>query len=489
MYQTRYCQRMGTYKAIIVGTGFAGLLMGYRLKQAGIDDFIILEKAESVGGTWRENTYPGAECDVPSALYSYSFAPNPTWKFKWAKQPQILEYIQDFVTEQGLLEHIRFGVEVRGAVWDESKTCWHIQSTAGDTWDAQFFIPAIGQLHIPNTPDFAGRESFDGASFHTAQWDHSVDYSGKDMAIIGNAASAIQVIPEVAKDVAKLTIYQRSPNWIIPKKDRPYSRFEHWLLRKFPRFASAYRFNLWCQGEYMIWPTIKGNRFTRGLLKTWSKLGMRKHIKDAELRQRLTPDYPMGAKRILLSDKIFPALARENVELVFDTIQTFTPEGIQAGETRRSHDLVVFATGFETNPFLKMIDVRGQGKQSLRQHWKDGAYAYLGVATAGFPNMLMMYGPNTNTGHTSIIYKLEGQANYILQVIQEAGEDAIVVDTQAEVTYNEEVQRRLGELAFSKIEKSWYKDGERVTNNWMGSSREFRKRLRTPHLGHYHRLS
>ena len=480
---------MGIQKAIIVGTGFAGLLMGYRLKMAGIEDFVILEKADGVGGTWRENTYPGAECDVPSALYSYSFAPNPTWKFKWAKQPQILEYIQDFARDQGLMNHIRFGLAVRSAKWDEERKLWSVETEQGEAFEAQFFIPAIGQLHIPNTPDFANRDAFEGDSFHTAEWDHSVDYAGKDMAIIGNAASAIQVIPEVAQKVRKLTIYQRSPNWIVPKKDRPYLRFEHGLLKRFPRLSSAYRFGLWCQGEFLLWPTIKGNRFTRGLMKLWSKSGLHKHIKDKGLRARLTPDYPMGAKRILFSDKIFPALAQDNVDLVFDPIQTFTPDGIQAGETARAHDIVVFATGFETNPFLKMIDVRGVSGVSLREHWKDGAYAYLGVATAGFPNMFMMYGPNTNTGHTSIVYKLEGQAEYILQMIQEAGADAVAVEPEVEATYNEEVQRRLGELAFSKIEKSWYKDGERVTNNWMGSSREFRKRLRVPDLSHYQKLS
>ena len=474
-------------RTLIIGTGFGGLLMGYRLKDAGDDDFVILEKANDVGGTWRENTYPGAECDIPSALYSYSFAPNPTWTFKWAKQPQILKYLQDFATEQGLRDHIRFGREVRACTWTDGR--WTVETASGETYHAQFVVSAIGQLHIPNEPGFEGRERFRGASFHTARWNHDIDHKGRDMAIIGNAASAIQVIPAVAPEVRKLTVYQRSPNWIIPKGDRPYTRLEHWLGERLPWLSRLYRASLWSQGEYMIWPTIKGNRFTRALLTLWNRVGMRKHIKDPELRRRLTPDYPMGAKRILLSDLIFPALARDNVEVVFDPIETFTETGIRAGGVERSHDIIVLATGFQTNPFLKMIDVRGEGGRSIREHWKDGAHAYLGVNTAGFPNFFMLYGPNTNTGHTSIVYKLEAQADYILQLMEAAGEGALAVAPDVEDAFNEEVQGRLRDLAFSKVEASWYKDGDRVTNNWMGSSREFRKRLAKPDLSHFERVA
>ena len=472
---------------LIIGTGFGGLLMGYRLKEAGRDDFVILEKADDVGGTWRENTYPGAECDVPSALYSYSFAPNPTWEFKWAKQPQILKYLQDFATGQGLREHIRFGQEVRSCVWDGRR--WQVETADGEVYSARFVVSAIGQLHIPNAPDFPGKADYRGASFHTAQWDHSVDHRDKDMAIIGNAASAIQVIPAVAPEVRKLTVYQRSANWIIPKGDRPYSKLEHWLGERIPWLSKLYRGALWSQGEYLLWPTISGNPVTRAALKLRNRLAMRKHIKDKGMREKLTPDYPLGAKRILFSDYLYETYARENVEVVFEPIETFTENGIRAGGVERHHDLVVLATGFETNPFLKMIDVRGEGGLSIREHWKDGAHAYLGVTTAGFPNFFMLYGPNTNTGHTSIVYKLEGQADYILQLMEAAGEGALAVEPEVETAFNEEVQRRLADLAFSKVEASWYKDGDRVTNNWMGSSREFRRRLAKPDLSHFRKVA
>ena len=475
------------HRAIVIGTGFAGLLVGYCLRKAGITDFVILEKADSVGGTWRENTYPGAECDVPSALYSYSFAPNPTWDFKWAKQPQILSYLENFATEQGLRSHIHFGAEVRSCIWEDEG--WTVTLADGETLRAQHVVSAIGQLHYPNIPDFPDLDTFGGDNFHTAEWDHDIDHRGRDVAIIGNAATAVQVVPAIAPEVRRLTVYQRSPNWIVNKPDRAYSRFEHWLGARIPGLSRLYRFSLWCQGEYLLWPTIRGNPLTRAVLKAQNWWLLRKSIKDPELRARLRPDYPMGAKRILFSRDYYPALARDNVDLVLDPIDTFTPGGIRAGGVERNHDLVVFATGFQTNPFLQHVDVRGQGGRSIREHWSDGAHAYLGVSTAGFPNFHIMYGPNTNTGHTSIVYKLEGQAEYIIQLIEAAGDGALAVEPEVEDSYNEEVQRRLSEIAFSKVEASWYKDGDRVTNNWMASSREFRRRLRSLDLSKFRKVA
>jgi len=460
--------------------------MGRTLRHAGITDFTILEKSTSVGGTWRENTYPGAECDVPSALYSYSFAPNPTWAFKFSRQRQILQYLNDFADTQGLRPHIQHDQTVHALHWNEDTKLWRVE-THSDTFRARHVVSAIGQLHIPNIPEFPGMDDCEGASFHTAEWDHCIDYRGLNVAVIGNAATAVQVIPAIAPDVAQLTVYQRSPNWIIDKSDRPYTRLEQALLRRLPKLSSLYRASIWAQGEFLLWPTIRGNRFTRALLTAQNRWLLRKSFKDKATRARMTPDYPMGAKRILLSRDIYPALARSNVETVFDPIETFTTKGIQAGR-ERTHDVVVFATGFQTNPFLKMIDVRGRGGRSIREQWSEGAHAYLGVSTAGFPNFHMLYGPNTNTGHTSIVYKLEGQADYILQLMQAAGDGALTVSASDEDIYNTEVQARLRDLAFSKIEASWYKDGDRVTNNWMGSSREFRRRLRTPDLSKFERV-
>ena len=472
------------FDTIIIGTGFAGLGLAARMRERGHDDLVLLEKADAIGGTWRENTYPGAECDVPSALYSYSFEPNPTWDFKWAKQKQILQYINDFADKRDLRRHIRTGVEVVGAQWLDGE--WLVSLRSGAQMRCRYLVSAIGQLHHPRVPGFEGLEEYQGPHFHTARWDHSVPLEGRDIACIGNAASAIQLIPEVAKVARKLTVYHRSPNWIIDKGDRPYSAFEKWLGRVFPPLAKIYRASLWSQGEYGLWPAIQGKRLQGWVLRKQHEKKLKEAFPDdPDMRARLTPDYPIGARRILLSDQYIAALARPNVEVVFNPIERFTESGIVAGGVERAHDAVAMATGFITNPFLKEISVTGEGGLSLRERWADGAEAYLGVMTAGFPNLFMLYGPNTNTGHTSIIYKLEQQFEMILKLMEEAKGGIIAVKPEAEAEYNAEVQRRLRETAWDKVEASWYKDGEKVTNNWPGSSREFKRRLTNPVFDHF----
>ncbi len=473
-----------SYKTVIVGTGFGGLCLAAKLRERGDEDFIILEKAQDVGGTWRENTYPGAECDIPSALYSYSFALNPGWDFKWAKQPQILKYLQDFAKDRDLLRHIKFGESVTGADYNGGR--WRVKTASGGIYDGQFFVSAIGQLHNPSIPDFKGRGNFKGPNFHSAEWDHSVDMAGKNVAVIGNAASAVQLIPEIAKIAGHLTVYQRSPNWMINKGDRPYSEREKNSAKRFPLMAKFYRAYLWALGEYGIWPVIKGAPIRRKLARWASLKEMKKHIKDSAMQVKLTPTFPIGAKRILFSDKYYPALARENVALETSGVSEIQTGGIitDAGESRQ-HDIIVFATGFYSNPFLKEIDVKGEGGQSLSGHWKDGAFAYLGVTTSGFPNMFMLYGPNTNTGHSSIIYKLEAQVQHILKLMAKTGEGVVDVNTEPEAAYNKEAQEKLSKLAWAKIDASWYKDGDRITNNWHGSSREFKRRLGNPIYAHF----
>ena len=472
------------YETIIIGTGFAGLGLGAKLKEDGRDNFVLLEKADAIGGTWRENTYPGAECDVPSALYSYSFAPNPTWDFKWAKQKQILEYINDFADNFGLRSHIRHGAKVEQAEWLGDQ--WLVTLQGGDQLRARFLVSGIGQLHHPKVPEFEGLDDYQGAVFHTARWDHSVELDGKDIACVGNAASAIQLIPEVAKVARKLTVYHRSPNWIIDKGDRPYSALEKWIGKAVPAFAKLYRGTIWASGEYGLWPAIQGKKLQSWLFRKQHEKKLKEAFpNDPEMRAKLTPDYPVGARRILLSDNYIPALARDNVEVVFEPIERFTKTGIKAGGVERAHDVVALATGFITNPFLMEIDVRGEEGLSIRDRWADGAEAYLGVMTSGFPNFFMLYGPNTNTGHTSIVYKLEQQFEMIRKLMGRAGTGTVRVNADAEAEYNKEVQTRLRETAWDQVEASWYKDGEKVTNNWPGSSREFKQRLTHPIFDHF----
>ena len=473
-----------SYKTVIIGTGFGGLCLAAKLREQGDEDFILLEKADGVGGTWRENTYPGAECDIASALYSYSFAPNPTWDFKWAKQPQILKYLQDFAKDRDLLRHIKFGETVSAAAYDDGR--WVVSTVSGESYNCQFFVSAIGQLHNPSIPDFKDKDKFKGPSFHSAEWDHGVDLTDKTVAVIGVGASAAQLIPEVAKIAKHLTVYQRSPNWIINKGDRPYTRFEKWLSKYIPATAKLYRGGLWCLGEYGVWPIIKGAPLRAKLAKGVALKEMKHYIKDAGMQEKLTPDYPIGAKRILFSDSFYPAMARENVGLETESVAEILKHGIKtAAGTIHPHDIIIYATGFYSNPFLKEIDVRGAGGQSLSGHWKDGAFAYLGVTTSGFPNMFMLYGPNTNTGHSSIVYKLEAQVQHILKLMARTGEGVVEVKTEPEAAYNKEAQEKLSKLAWAKTGASWYKDGDRITNNWHGSSREFKRRLENPIYAHF----
>lgn len=479
--------RIKTVETLIIGTGFGGLCMGAKLREAGRFDFVILEKADAIGGTWRENTYPGAECDIPSALYSFSFWQNPTWDFKWAKQPQILQYMNDFADAFDLRAHIHHGQAVDSAVYNEETKRWRISCLSGEVYDCRFFVPAVGQLHHLNTPKFKGAEDFKGKVFHSGKWDHSVDLAGKSVAVIGNAASAVQFIPEIAETVGHLTVYQRTPNWVIYKKDRPYYKFEKALGKAFPPYTSLYRLHLWSLGEYGIWPMIKGNKLACYIGRKMCKGAIEDNITDPKLRDALLPDYPIGAKRILLSDKFYPALARENVTLEIDGIAKITKDGIETKSgTEHKHDVLIYGTGFKTNPFLQSLKITGRGNKNLRDHWDRGAFAYLGVSTSGFPNMFILYGPNTNTGHTSIIFKLENQVNYILKLMALADPDkTIEVRDSHEAAFNVEMQDRLAGLAWSKIDASWYKDGDRVTNNWPGSSREYKRRMKTPIISHF----
>ena len=466
-------------RIVIVGSGFAGLGMASRLLEKGIDDFVILEKSEGVGGTWRYNTYPGAECDIASMLYSFSFAPNPAWDFKWAKQPQILNYLEKFTNDRDLYSYIKFGEKVTDAAYSNGR--WDIKTKNGTIYNCQFFVSAIGQLHHPSVPNFKGKDRFLGNSFHSAEWDHSVKYEGKKIGVIGVGASAAQLIPELAKSAKKLVVYQRSPNWIINKHDRPYSSFEKWLAKKLPFLSKIYRLSLWCQGEFLIWPVIKGAKLRGSLVRRLNNLEIKKHVKNRDKASKLIPDYAVGAKRILLSDKYYKAIGQNNVTLETSTISRIGKRSVETiSGNKHDHDIIVFATGFHTNPFLKEINVLGKSGFELKESWKDGAFAYLGVTTHKFPNMFMLYGPNTNTGHTSIIYKLEAQFEHILKLLSITGDGTIEVKDSVEKQYNAQAQKKLSRLAWSKIDASWYKDGGRVTNNWYGSSYEYNKRLRAP---------
>lgn len=476
-------------KVLIIGAGFSGLCMGILLRRAGYTDFRILEKASELGGTWQANTYPGAECDVPSALYSYSFESNAHWGYKWAGQEQIHRYQLNTAQKHGLLPHVQFRTEVEGARYLEREQIWRIKCTKGQVYTAQHLVTAVGQLHHPFIPQITGQSDFAGRQFHTARWEHKEDLRDKRVAVVGNAATAVQFIPKIAPEVKQLTIYQRSPNWILPKVDRAYTRPELWLSEKIPALQKLYRLGLWLRGEWLLFPAIRGSRVMRWLLRMWNRRLLTRSISDPEMIKALTPDYPVGAKRILLADDYYSTLARDNVELVTERVDHFTQDGIvDSAQTQRRHDVVIYSTGFKTNPFLAPMKIVGLEQRLLSEHWAQGAHAYLGVSTSGFPNLHMLYGPNTNLGHNSILQMVEAQVAYTIELIRQLDQlqyNAADVRAEVESVYNEEIQTRLASTAFAEIDGSWYQDQGRITNNWPGGTREYKRRLRRLDLNDY----
>lgn len=479
-----------THSCIIVGTGFSGIAMAVKLKEKGIEDFIILEKADDVGGTWRENTYPGAECDIPSALYSYSFEPYPEWEYKWSMQPQILEYIKYVARKREIYQHVHFGEELVAADWQEKEGIWKVQTKGGKTYHGKMFVSAIGQLHHPSIPNFKGKATFAGPSFHSAKWNHDVSLEGKTVGVIGNAASAVQFIPEIAKTAGKVKVFQRSANWMLPKQDRAYKKWEKNLVRRFPIFLKMYRLKIWLLGGGLFLLMKNGNDFIRKLYQKQTISYIKKHIKDPETIQHLTPDYPMGAKRILFSDTYYPALALPSVQLIPGGVQAITSSGVVAGDgAAHDVDVLIYSTGFKTNPFLLGLDIRGKAGISIKQAWKDGPTNYLGMTVANFPNLFMMYGPNTNLGHNSIILMSEAQAEYIAQCVHAVKQNKLKtmeVSPETMEAYHQSTQKRLSEMIWARVEDSWYKSANgNIPNNYPGRTMEYMRKTKLVNFDEY----
>lgn len=470
------------YTSIIIGSGFSGICMGIQLKQKGINNFIILEKANEVGGTWRENTYPGAECDIPSALYSYSFEPYPDWEYKWSHQPQILDYLKMCVKKHRLNDHIKFNQELTSAHWNEEQFFWEIKTKTGEVFQTKTFIPAVGQLHFPSIPNFTNKENFGGVTFHSARWNHDIPLKNKMVGVIGNAASAIQFIPEIRKEAKKVVVFQRSANWILPKQDRLYRDWEKNLVRKFPTLLKLYRLKLWLMAGALFLLMKKGNTLLRNFFQWQSKRYIHRRIKDPQLRQDLLPKFPLGAKRVLFSDEYYYALAQDNTTVTTSPIQEFYSTGIQTKDEKHELDVIIFSTGFKTQPFLMGLDIVGKNGISIKEFWKDGPTNYLGITVSNFPNLFMMYGPNTNLGHNSIILMIEAQANYIVQCVEAIEKNtshSLEVTPATMKKYHDEIQKRLKEMIWTTVEKSWYisKSGN-LPNNWPGRTWEYMRRTK-----------
>jgi cation diffusion facilitator CzcD-associated flavoprotein CzcO len=401
----------------IVGAGIGGLGLAMRLKRAGMDDFVVLERSDGVGGTWRHNSYPGAACDVPSHLYSYSFARNPNWSKTYANQPEILAYLQACAEHAGVLAHLRTGWEAVGATWSEADRRWTIVSRDGEKVDAAVAVFAVGMLDRPFEAPLEGLGTFAGHVFHSAQWDHDHDLTGRRVGIVGTGASAIQIFPEVSAVAAYTTLFQRSAPYLLPRRDFPYSEEAKRRFARNPIAARRERWNLYRSFERNTAFRVSDPRVDE--LQSISLSYLARRVQDEELRAKLTPDYRFGCKRVLVSSDYYKAVNQENVEIVTDPIARVGPSGIETSSGRRiEFDTLVMATGFRASDYLYGIEVVGRDGRKLHDEWADGAFAYLGMTVAGFPNLFLLYGPNTNQGGNSIIFILEAQGAYVVRALR-----------------------------------------------------------------------
>ncbi|HEX4446851.1 MAG TPA: NAD(P)/FAD-dependent oxidoreductase [Polyangiaceae bacterium] len=465
----------------IIGSGFSGLGAAIRLKQEGFDDFVVLERASEVGGTWRDNTYPGCACDVPSHLYSFSFAPNPGWSRAFSPQPEIFSYLRACADRYGIVPHIRFDHAVKNAIWDEDARKWRIETSRG-AFVVDVMIGAAGALSEPATPKLRGLEQFQGPAFHSARWDHSVDLTGKRVAVIGTGASAIQFVPEIQPKVAELQLFQRTAPWVLPRKNRDISEGVQSVFRALPAAQMLVRGQIYAITELFG----MGFRHPR-LLKPLQKLAtqyLEKCIPDPVRRAKLTPDYALGCKRILFSNKYLRALGKDNVDVVTDGIQEIRPHSIVTNDGReREVDAIVFGTGFHVTdiPFGKYVT--GRDGLTLDDVWKGSPQAHLGTTVAGFPNFFFLLGPNTGLGHTSVVYMIESQIAHVvsaLRYMRDRRVGTVEVRPEAQAAFIADVDRRLGKTVWNTGGcNSWYIDKTgRNSTLWPDATWRFRRRVR-----------
>jgi len=474
---------------LIVGTGFSGLGMAIQLKQAGFEDFTILERADDVGGTWRDNSYPGCACDVQSHLYSYSFEPNPNWSRMFAPQPEIKAYLQHCARKYGLLPHIRYNAELVRAEYDEKDALWNVTTRAGETYSASVLVSGMGGLSTPAFPSIKGLEVFKGKMFHSAHWDHGHDLEGERVAVIGTGASAIQFVPKVAQKAARLDLYQRTATWILPKPDREISAAERLLFRRFPAAQRALRNSIYWMLESRVLGFVINPRVMK-LVERQARGHIRRQVKDPVLRKKLTPDYTIGCKRILISDDFYPAVSRANVDVITDGIREIRAHSVvDANGVEREVDTIILGTGFKAQDPMPRGTIFGRGGQDLLDAWTDGPEAYKGTTVAGFPNFYVLMGPNTGLGHSSMVYMIESQIQYVLDALQAMRRDglrSLEVRPEAQARYNAGLQQKLGKAVWQSGCKSWYvNEAGKNTTLWPGFTFRFRELTRRVELVDY----
>ncbi|WP_421841198.1 flavin-containing monooxygenase [Mycobacterium sp.] len=454
-------------RAVIIGTGFSGLGMAIALQQQGTD-FVILEKADDVGGTWRDNSYPGCACDIPSHLYSYSFEPKPDWKCLFSYQPEIWDYLKGVTEKYGLRRYITFDSLVDRAYWDDDESRWHVFTADGREYITQFLISGAGALHIPSFPEIEGRDEFSdagGAAFHSAEWDHSVDLTGKRVAIIGTGASAIQIVPEILGQVAELQLYQRTPPWVVPRTNEELPVGLRRAFENVPGLRALVRLAIyWGQEALAYGMTARPNALK--ILEAVAKWNIRRSVKDRELRRKLIPRYRIGCKRILNSSTYYPAVADPKTKLITDPIARITRDGIvtadaAGNETSRQADVIVYATGFHVTDSYTYVQIKGREGEDLVERWnREGICAHRGITVADMPNLFFLLGPNTGLGHNSVVFMIESQIRYVADAIAECdrlGAQALAPTRAAQDRFNEELQQKLaGSVWNSGGCSSWY---------------------------------
>src|SRR3954451_4024594 len=445
---------------VIVGSGFSGLGMAIRLKQAGIRDFAILERAGEVGGTWQANTYPGCACDVPSHLYSFSFAPNPEWTQTYSPQPEIWPYLRRCADEFGVRPHIRLGCAVESATWLEDERRWELETTTGKL-RARVVIAAMARLTEPRIPDIPGLADFEGETFHSARWNHDFDLTGKRVASIGTGASEIQYVPAIQSQVSQLHVFQRTPPWVVPHSNRPITERERRLYRAFPALQKLVRGGIYAGREALVLGFVKNPRLMK-VLERLARKHMRSQISDPELLESVTPDYTIGCKRILPSNRWYGTLGEPNVELVTSGVQEVRPRSIVDGDgVERPVDAIVFGTGFHVTDIPAAHRVRGRGGKLLDDLWHGSPRAYMGSTIAGFPNLFFLLGPNTGLGHSSMVYMIESQIAHVMAALRhmdEHGAETIEIRAEAQQRFNAELDRRMEGTVWSTGCASWYLD-------------------------------
>jgi cation diffusion facilitator CzcD-associated flavoprotein CzcO len=473
-------------RVVIIGAGFGGIGLGIKLKAAGMHDFIILEKSTQVGGVWRENRYPGAECDIPSHLYSFSFDAWADWPQTYANQADILDYLTQCAHKHGLEPHIRFGAEVTDARWDDTTQQWILQTSDGRRFQTQSLVSATGQLSRPSSPRFVGLAHFSGTTFHSAEWPQDYNLHGKRVAVIGTGASAVQLIPHVASLASNLYVFQRSAAYVLPKPNKAYSGWQRFLFKHIPGMLKLNRLLIYVQHEWRGFAFVSFPQALRVKQSSFRRSLARK-IKNQDLRRRLTPDYRMGCKRILLSNDYYPAMQQPNVELITQAIAEIRTDAIVTADSMvRKVDCIILATGFAA---MAPMNVTGLAGLTLQQCWKNGAEAHLGITVSGFPNFFMLYGPNTNLGHNSVVYMIECQIRYVMACLRRLHRDqmqTMEVKDAVQARFNSKIQERLRKTVWAKGCTAWYLTVTgKNTANWPGYTLEFRLRTRAPKWDDY----